>query len=86
MQNTAGKKRARQMDADSDFPFGDCLQRPAFRSTDNKANLNRQIGLIRERLKTLGEQVEGGRRDGGLKMDWTKPLPRVAYHGVGGQH
>jgi hypothetical protein len=27
------------------------------------------------RRETLGEQSEGGRR-GGLKMGWTKPLPR----------
>ena len=26
------------------------------------------------RRETLGEQSEGGRRDGGLKMGWTKPL------------
>jgi hypothetical protein len=26
------------------------------------------------RRETLGGQSEGGRRDGGLKMGWTKPL------------
>ena len=29
------------------------------------------------RRETLGKHLKGGRRDGGLKMDWTKPLPRA---------
>src|SRR6266566_1417645 len=29
------------------------------------------------RRETLGKHSKGGRRDGGLKMDWTKPLPRA---------
>src|SRR5580704_14234322 len=29
------------------------------------------------RRDTLGKHSKGGRRDGGLKMDWTKPLPRA---------
>ena len=31
------------------------------------------------RRKWLGEQPEGDRRDGDLKLGWTKPLPWVAY-------
>jgi len=34
------------------------------------------------RRKTLGEQSEGDRRDGGLKMGWTKPLPRAWPMGI----
>jgi len=34
------------------------------------------------RRKTLGEQSEGGRRDGGLKMGWTKPLPSAWPMGI----
>ena len=33
------------------------------------------IFRLAARRETLGEQLEGGRRDGGLKMGWTKPLP-----------
>jgi hypothetical protein len=29
------------------------------------------------RRETLGKHSKGGRRDGGLKMDWTKPLARA---------
>ena len=34
------------------------------------------------RRETLGEQSEGGRRDGGLKMGWTKPLPSAWPMGI----
>jgi hypothetical protein len=27
------------------------------------------------RRETFGRHAKGGRRDGGLKIDWTKPLP-----------
>jgi len=38
------------------------------------------IFRLAARRETLGEQLEGGRRDGGLKMGWTKPLGwGVAY-------
>jgi hypothetical protein len=29
------------------------------------------------RRETLGKHSKGGRRGGGLKIDWTKPLPRA---------
>jgi hypothetical protein len=32
--------------------------------------------------ETLGEESEGGRRDGGLKMGWTKPLPSAWPMGI----
>jgi hypothetical protein len=32
--------------------------------------------------KTFGEQSEGDRRDGGLKMGWTKPLPSAWPMGI----
>ena len=32
--------------------------------------------------KLLGEQSEGGRRDAGLKMGWTKPLPSAWPMGI----
>ena len=34
------------------------------------------------RRETLGEQSEGGRRDGGLKMGWTKLLPSAWPMGI----
>src|SRR6266436_3074802 len=34
------------------------------------------------RRKTFGEQSEGDRRDGGLKMGWTKPLPSAWPMGI----
>ena len=34
------------------------------------------------RRETLGEESEGGRRDGGLKMGWTKPLPSAWPMGI----
>jgi hypothetical protein len=29
------------------------------------------------RRETLGKHSKGSRRGGGLKIDWTKPLPRA---------
>jgi hypothetical protein len=37
----------------SDYLFANVLQHPDFRSTDNKTNLNRRVGPIRERLFSL---------------------------------
>jgi hypothetical protein len=40
-----------------------------------------EIGIVQSsfrpasRRETLGRLSEGGRRGGGLKIDWTKPLP-----------
>src|ERR1700737_1738273 len=44
---------------------------------------NAELGILQSifrsvsRRETLGKHSKGGRRDGGLKMDWTKPLPRA---------
>ena len=38
---------------DSDYLFGNFLQLSTFRSTDNKANLNRRVGPILKRLFSL---------------------------------
>jgi hypothetical protein len=48
-------------------------------STRNGKNVELDIlqSIFRSasRRETLGKHSKGGRRDGGLKMDWTKPLP-----------
>ena len=49
-QNTAAIKRAGQENVEADYLFANFLQHSAFRSTDKKANLNRRVGPIRERL------------------------------------
>jgi len=42
-----------------------------------------ELGIVQSifrsasRRETLGKHLKGGRRDGELKMDWTKPLPRA---------
>jgi hypothetical protein len=62
MQNIAGKKRVRQEDVDSDYLFGDFLQRPALKrfrlrrlqaalNTHQKRNLKQGAGAIRRALK-----------------------------------
>jgi len=34
------------------------------------------------RRETLGSHSKGGRRDGALKIDWTKPPPRAWLMGI----
>jgi hypothetical protein len=42
---------------------------------------NRELGIIQSsfrpasRRETLGRHSKGGRRGGGVKIDWIKPLP-----------
>src|SRR5271166_2832520 len=44
---------------------------------------NPELGIMQRifssasRRETLGKHSKGGRRGGGLKIDWTKPLPRA---------
>jgi hypothetical protein len=74
----------------SDWPVGlstgcfyqqsifDCLE------TISRGGFNIMQSIFRPaaRRETLGEQSEGGRRDGGLKMGWTKPLPSAWPMGI----
>jgi hypothetical protein len=47
------------------------------RSSYGTRSIMQSIFRPAARRETLGEQSEGGRRDGGLKMGWTKPLSRA---------
>ena len=41
------------------------------------SNILQRIFSSASRRETLGKHLKGGRRGGGLKIDWTKPLPRA---------
>jgi hypothetical protein len=73
-RNTVAKKRACQQSVDSDYLFGNFLQHSAFRSTDNKANLNRRLGPIRERL--FLRKIESSHQGSiaGYKIAYRDPL------------
>jgi hypothetical protein len=51
----------------------------AFRSLDRAraVDIMQRIFSSASRRETLGKHSKGGRRGGGLKIDWTKPLPRA---------
>ena len=54
--------------------YSSMLHSPLFRWSERRAFLDRRRGG-----KRLGKQSEGDRRDDGLKMGWTKPLPTPVW-------
>ena len=49
----------------------------ALQSYEKQPLIVQRIFSSASRRETLGKHSKGGRRGGGLKIDWTKPLPRA---------